>query len=35
MKYLIMHGSYGSPEENWFRWLEKSLKTLEQEVILK
>lgn len=25
MQYLIMHGSYGSPEENWFRWLEKQL----------
>lgn len=28
MKYLIMHGSYGSPEENWFRWLEKELVSL-------
>jgi len=34
MKYLIMHGSYGSPEENWFRWLEKELKALGHEVIL-
>lgn len=34
MKYLIMHGSYGSPEENWFRWLEKELKQLGHEVIL-
>lgn len=25
MQYLIMHGSYGSPEENWFRWLERKL----------
>ena len=25
MHYLIMHGSYGSPDENWFRWLEKQL----------
>lgn len=29
-----MHGSYGSPEENWFRWLEKKLKSLGHEVIL-
>lgn len=29
-----MHGSYGSPEENWFRWLEKELKKLGHEVIL-
>ncbi len=34
MKYLIMHGSYGSPEENWFRWLEKELKEKDNEVIL-
>lgn len=34
MKYLIMHGSYGSPEENWFRWLERELKSLGHEVIL-
>lgn len=34
MKYLIMHGSYGSPEENWFRWLEKELKIKGFEVIL-
>lgn len=35
MKYLIMHGSYGSPEENWFRWLEKELHNLGHQVILK
>ncbi len=29
-----MHGSYGSPEENWFRWLEKELKGLGHQVIL-
>jgi predicted alpha/beta hydrolase family esterase len=34
MKYLIMHGSYGSPDENWFRWLEKELKSLGHQVIL-
>lgn len=34
MQYLIMHGSYGSPEENWFRWLEKELKGLGHQVIL-
>lgn len=34
MKYLIMHGSYGSPEENWFRWLEKELVSLGHTVIL-
>lgn len=34
MKYLIMHGSYGSPDENWFRWLEKELRALGNEIIL-
>ena len=34
MKYLIMHGSYGSPEENWFRWLESKVKETGNEVIL-
>jgi predicted alpha/beta hydrolase family esterase len=34
MKYLIMHGSYGSPEENWFRWLEGEIKKMGSEVIL-
>lgn len=29
-----MHGSYGSPEENWFRWLEKELVSLGHKVIL-
>ena len=34
MQYLIMHGSYGSPEENWFRWLEKQLTNQGNTVIL-
>lgn len=34
MQYLIMHGSYGSPEENWFRWLEAELNKLGHTVIL-
>ena len=34
MQYLIMHGSYGSPDENWFRWLEKELLSLGHTVIL-
>lgn len=34
MQYLIMHGSYGSPDENWFRWLEKELKNRGHQVIL-
>jgi predicted alpha/beta hydrolase family esterase len=34
MKYLIMHGSYGSPDGNWFRWLEKELQSMGHEVLL-
>ena len=34
MQYLIMHGSYGSPEENWFRRLEKQLTDQGHTVIL-
>lgn len=34
MQFLIMHGSYGSPEENWFRWLEKELHNLGHTVVL-
>ncbi len=34
MKYLIMHGSYGSPSENWFPWLKKELELRRHEVIL-
>lgn len=29
-----MHGSYGSPEENWFRWLEGKIKETGSEAIL-
>lgn len=29
-----MHGSYGSPDENWFRYLERELKSLGHTVIL-
>jgi hypothetical protein len=34
MKTLILHGSFGSPNENWFRWLESSLKALGHDAIL-
>lgn len=30
-----MHGSYGSPQENWFPWLKKELEQRSQTVILK
>jgi len=30
-----MHGSYGSPDENWLPWLEKELKSTGGDVVLK
>lgn len=26
MKFIILHGAYGNPDENWFRWLKQELK---------
>lgn len=34
MTTLIMHGSYGSPNHGWFRWLEAELFALGNDVIL-
>lgn len=34
MKFFIIHGAYGSPEENWFPWLRKKLEEQGHEVIV-
>ena len=31
---LIIHGSYGSPDENWFPWLKKELERLDCRVFV-
>jgi predicted alpha/beta hydrolase family esterase len=33
MKVFLIHGSMGSPQENWFPWLSKELTSLGCEVI--
>ncbi len=34
MTYLILHGSFGSPEENWFPWLKLKLEEKGHKVYL-
>jgi len=34
MKFVIFHGSFGSPEENWFPELKKKLLLFNQQVII-
>ena len=34
MNFLMIHGIYGKPEENWFPWLKKELEMKAHEVII-
>ncbi|MBN1502756.1 serine hydrolase family protein [Candidatus Woesearchaeota archaeon] len=34
MKVFIIHGAYGSPQENWIPWLKFELKKIKSEVII-
>jgi uncharacterized protein len=34
MNFIIIHGIYGNPEENWFPWLKKALESNGHEVIV-
>lgn len=34
MKFLIIHGSFGSPQGNWFPKLQEKLESLNQEVLV-
>ena len=32
MNFIIIHGIYGHPEENWFPWLKNKLEGMGYEV---
>ena len=32
--YVIIHGSFGSNEGNWFPWLKEQLETKEKQVLV-
>lgn len=34
MKFLLLHGSFGSPKANWFPYLKNNLEKLQQSVVV-
>jgi len=34
MRFFIIHGTYGNPEENWFQWLKKELEKLGHQAFI-
>ncbi|MCA9804714.1 MAG: serine hydrolase family protein [Cyanobacteria bacterium HKST-UBA02] len=34
MRIIVIHGSYGSPEGNWFPWLKRELESIGHQVLL-
>ncbi len=34
VRFILIHGAYGNPEENWFPWLKKELESKGHEVIV-
>lgn len=34
MKFVIFHGAFGNPEDNWFPWLKNKLQSINQKVFV-